>query len=463
MRFRHSFPVVVLFVFAIAGAHAQQLPSETTAKIDKIAAKALADSGTPSVSIAVVQGGRIAYEKAYGKARLDPPMNAKPEMRYSIGSVSKQFLAGSVLLLVQDGKLSLDDRVSRFLPKLTRASEISIRQLLSHTSGYQDYYPQDYVPPFMEKPVTADRILDQWATKPLDFEPGARWQYSNTNYVAGGQIVERVTGGPFFAFLDKRVLKPLEMTSAIDLDEHVLGPSDAVGYTRFALGPPRPASTEGRGWLYAAGELAMTAHDLALWDISLIEHKLLNPASLELMTTPVRLSNGTPTNYALGVRVSDDHGHPKLSHGGAVAGFVSLNTVWPDQGTAVVVFANEDGSDAPESITNQIATILLREEQDPQAERALQQARQVFDGLLEGKIDRGLLTPNADAYFTRQVLEDASASLKVLGLPESFKQTGVELRGGMIYRHFSIKFKDRSLHLDTLAVQTGKLEQYLIQ
>jgi CubicO group peptidase (beta-lactamase class C family) len=272
-----------------------------------------------------------------------------------------------------------------------------------------------------------------------------------------------VTGGPFFAFLSKRILEPLAMTSAIDLNEHTLGPSDAAGYTRFALGPPRLAPAEGRGWLYAAGELAMTAHDLALWDISLLEHKLLKPASLELMTAPVRLRNGTPTNYALGVTVSDAHGHPKLAHGGAVSGFVSSNTVWPDQGAAVVVFANEDGSHAPGSITDQIATLLLTEADDPQAAGALRQARQIFDGLLAGKIDRNLLTPNADAYFTRQVLEDASASLKALGPLESLRQTSVELRGGMTYRHFEVKFKDKSLHLDTLAVPGGKLEQYLIQ
>jgi hypothetical protein len=194
-----------------------------------------------------------------------------------------------------------------------------------------------------------------------------------------------------------------------------------------------------------------------------MEHKLLTPASLELMTTPVRLRNGTPTNYALGVKVSDAGGHPKLAHGGAISGFVSSNTVWPDQGTAVVVFANEDGSGAPASITDQIAPLLLREAEDPEAQRALQQARRILEGLREGQIDRDLLTSDADAYFTRQVLEDASASLKALGSPESLKQTSVELRGGMTYRHFTIKFRDRSLHLSTLTVPGGKLEQYLIQ
>jgi D-alanyl-D-alanine carboxypeptidase len=464
MRRSHLFlSLCAAVLFAAASELAAQLPSTTAVKIDEIAAKELAANGAPSASIAIVQGAKVVYEKAYGRARLDPAVDAKAEMRYCIGSVSKQLLAGAILLLVQDGKLSLDDRVSSYLPNLTRSGEITIRQLLSHTSGYQDYYPQDYVAPFMQKPATAESILDEWAKKPLDFEPGTRWQYSNTNYVVAGRIVEQVTGGPFFAFLAKRILQPLEMTSAIDLSEHMLGPMDAAGYTRFALGPLRPAQPEGRGWLYAAGELAMTAHDLALWDISLTEHKLLTPALLELMTTPARLRNGTPTDYALGVGVLDDEGHPKLVHGGAVSGFVSLNTVWPDQGTAVVVLVNQDGSSAPQSITGQIAPLLLTQGEDPQAEKALQQARQIFDELLEGKIDRRLLTPDADAYFTDQVLGDASASLKALGPVESLSQISVELRGGMTYRHFRIKFKDKSLHLSTLTVPDGKLEQYLIQ
>jgi D-alanyl-D-alanine carboxypeptidase len=239
MRRSYSFLSLCAVILFTAARLAAQLPAATAAKIDEIATKALTESGAPSLSIAIVQGGRVAYEKAYGKARLDPATDAKPEMRYSIGSVSKQFLAAAVLMLVQDGKLSLDDRVSRYLPNLTRAGEITIRQLLSHTSGYQDYYPQDYVAPFMEKPVTAESILDQWARKPLDFDPGTRWQYSNTNYVVAGRIVERVTGGSFFSFLSKRVLQPLGMTSAINLDEQTLGTSDATGYTRFALGPRR--------------------------------------------------------------------------------------------------------------------------------------------------------------------------------------------------------------------------------
>jgi len=449
----------LLLVLLAAAAFAQSLAS----KIDDIAAKALADSGAPSVSVAVVRDGKIAFEKAYGKARLDPPTDARSEMRYSIGSVSKQFNAAAILLLAQEGKLSLDDRVSRYFPNLTRAGEISIRQLLSHTSGYQDYYPQDYVPLFMQQPVTAADIVDRWARKPLDFDPGTRWQYSNTNFVIAGQIVEKVAREPFYSFLSKRILQPLGMTTVLNLADQTLGPNDPIGYTRFASGPPRPAIPEGRGWLYAAGELGMTAHDLALWDISLIERKFLKPASFDAFTSPIRLRDGATTSYALGVNVSNSDGHLVISHDGAVAGFVSLNTIWPDQRAAIVVLSNMDGSSATGRIAGQIVPLLLAESKDPDADASLAQARRIFDGLIEGKIDRALLSPDADAFFTPQVLADASASLKSLGASTSFRQTGVELRGGMTYRHFLIRFQEKFLRLDTLKLPDGKLEQYLLQ
>ncbi|HKD73360.1 MAG TPA: serine hydrolase domain-containing protein, partial [Candidatus Acidoferrum sp.] len=170
-----------MVVCGARSANAQtQLSAELQQKIDKAATEALSKTGVPSASIAVVKDGQIAYLHAYGNARLDPVIAAKPGMRYSVGSISKQFTATAMLLLQEQGKLSLDDKVAKFLPDLTRANEVSIRQLLSHTSGYQDYWPQDYVMPMMLQPVTAQKILDTWARKPLDFDPGTKWQYSNT-------------------------------------------------------------------------------------------------------------------------------------------------------------------------------------------------------------------------------------------------------------------------------------------
>ena len=147
-------------------------------------------------------------------------------MRYSIGSISKQFTATAVLLLQEQGKLSLDDKVAKFIPNLTRANEVTIRQLLSHTSGYQDYWPQDYVMPPMMLPTTAQKILDMWARKPLDFDPGTKWQYSNTNYVIAGVIIEKVARMPLLQFLQQRVFTPLGMTSVSDTDQAKLGDTD---------------------------------------------------------------------------------------------------------------------------------------------------------------------------------------------------------------------------------------------
>src|SRR5213080_5445171 len=240
------FCIVFVLAFAILRAVAQgQLSPDLREKIDKIVSEALAKSGVPSASIAIVKDGEIVYVKAYGNARVEPRTLATPEMRYSIGSISKQFTATAILLLQEQGKLSLDDKVAKFLPTLTRSNEVTIRQLLSHTSGYQDYWPQDYVMPMMLQPVTAQKIMDTWAKKPLDFEPGTKWQYSNTNYVIAGVIMEKVARMTLLQFLEQKVFTPLGIKSTFDTDSGPLSANDPRGYLRFALGPLRPAPKEG--------------------------------------------------------------------------------------------------------------------------------------------------------------------------------------------------------------------------
>src|SRR4029077_11978335 len=263
------------------------LPPDLRQKIDKAAQDVLAHTGVPSASVAIVKDGAVVYVQAYGVARLDPNTQARSAMRYSIGSISKQFTAAAILLLQEDGKLSLDDRVAKYVPNLTRGNEVSIRQLLSHTSGYQDYWPQDYVPPFMLQPITAEKILDQWGRKPLDFDPATEWQYSNTNFVIAGLIVEKASGVPLLQFLSERIFAPLGMKSVMNIDQNRLTEPDATGYLRYALGPPRLAPKEGKGWLFAAGELAMPAEDLAKWDIGMINQTVLQPASYAQMEKEV--------------------------------------------------------------------------------------------------------------------------------------------------------------------------------
>src|SRR6476620_955656 len=209
--------IAALLAFAAIPATAQSLTPAEAAQVDKIVADALAADEVPSASIAIVREGKIVLTKAYGKA--NERLAARTDMPYQIASNSKQFTAMALLLLEDEGKLSLDDHVSKFLPGISGGDRITIRQLLSHTSGLQDFWPQDYSFEAMSHPTKPQGIVDRWARKPLDFQPGDQWQYSNTGYVVAGMIAEKVSGEPLVAFLQKRIFKPLGMTTVLDQDE----------------------------------------------------------------------------------------------------------------------------------------------------------------------------------------------------------------------------------------------------
>jgi D-alanyl-D-alanine carboxypeptidase len=344
------------------------------------------------------------------------------------------------------------------VPGLTRGNEVTIREILSHTSGYQDYWPEDYLMTPMLQPESAQKILDTWGKKPLDFEPGTQWQYSNTNYVIAGRIVEAVAGQPLFDFLTQRIFRPLGMKSVWNSDEEALTRADATAYYRHALGPLRLAPKEGRGWMFAAGELAMTAHDLALWDESLMAETILKPESYKEMFTEVKLKNGKGTHYGLGVDVRDRDGHRSIEHSGEVSGFVSDNEVLIDDGAAVAVLTNQDAVGAASTIARLAAPLVAGYPLAP----AEQQALEIYRGLQLGLIDRSLLAPNLSDYFTSEALQDFQESLAPLGEPLSLRQTHSELRGGMTFRVFEIVYPNRRLELTTYTYPDGKLEQYLI-
>jgi D-alanyl-D-alanine carboxypeptidase len=432
-------------------------------RIDRIATQVLEATGVPSASIAVVRHGKLVYTRAYGFARLPadsaPAVPATPEMRYSIGSISKQFTAAAILMLQEQGKLSLDDPVGKYIPGLTRGDEVTIRQILSHTSGYQDYWPEDYVMTPMLQPETAQQILDTWAKKPLDFDPGTEWQYSNTNFVIAGRIVEVVSGEPIFQFLTEHIFRPLGMTSVWNSDANQLMPPDATAYYRHALGPLRPAPKEGVGWMFAAGELAMTAHDLALWDESLLAQSLLKPESYKAMFTEVKLKSGKGTQYGLGVEVRDRGGHRSIEHSGEVSGFVSDNEVLIDDGTAVAVLTNQEAVGAASTIAKLAAPLVA----GSPLTAPEQQALEIYRGLQQGQLNRSLLAPNLSDYFTPQAIADFQSSLAPLGEPLSLHQSSEELRGGMTFRAFDITYPGRRLRLTTYTYPDGKLEQYLIE
>jgi CubicO group peptidase (beta-lactamase class C family) len=458
-------PAFLTALLIATAASAQSINSIDPAlggRIDRIAQQVLEQTGVPSASVAIVQHGKLVYTHAYGNAHLatgkTPPIPATPEMRYSIGSISKQFTATAILLLQEQKKLSLDDPVGKYIPGLTRGDQVTIRQILSHTSGYQDFWPEDYVMTTMRPAVTAQQIIDMWAKKPLDFEPGTQWQYSNTNFVIAGAIIEKITGKPYFDFLAEHIFRPLGMTSVWNSDQALLPPSDATPYYRHALGPLRIAPQEGFGWMFGAGELAMTAHDLALWDQSLLAQSILKPESYAQMFTEIKLNDGKGTHYGLGVGIGERSGHLALEHSGEVSGFVSDNVVLVDDGAAVAVLTNQDAVEAAATIANLAAQLVGNIPLDP----AEQQVLAIYRNLQQGRIDRSLLAPNLSDYFTPEALADFGSSLAPLGEPIRLHQISTQLRGGMTFRVFEITYPGKGLTLTTYTYPNGKLEQYLI-
>jgi len=439
------------------------LPADLAAKVAAAVQQVIDKTHVPSASVGIVQNGHITYIAAFGQARLSPAMAASPDMHYAIGSISKQFTAACVLLLAEEGKLTLDDPVSKYFPELTRAGDVTIRNLLSHTSGYEDYAPQDYTIPAWTKPTTAQAVVHEWATKPLDFDPGTQYQYSNTNFNIVGLIVEKASGQPFWKFLSARVLTPLRLTRTIDLDtQH--DQLEPTGYFRNALGPLRPALMEAPGWYFADGEMAMPVGDLLTWDISLMNQTLLKPASYTAMETEMKLKNGQGAGYGLSVAVGVRDGHRVVAHGGEVGGFVASNTVFPDDKIAVVVLTNQEASSAAGAIGRAISTLLLPPASTgSDAAKAEAQAKDVLTGLQAGTIDRTLFTANANFFFDKTALGDFASSLGPLGAIKSLRQTGTSLRGGMTFRGFVVEFANGTrVTITTFTTTDGKLEQFLV-
>ncbi|AJP72012.1 serine hydrolase domain-containing protein [Sphingomonas hengshuiensis] len=455
------------FLLAATPAAAQQLTPQETAQVDAIVARALQSTQVPSASIAIVRDGRIVYAKAYGDQGPGIAKGPSTDAKYPIASISKQFTAAALLLLEDEGKLRLDDKVAKFFPDISGADKVSIRQLLSHTAGLQDYWPQDYSFAAMEKPVTPQEIVDRWGKKPLDFEPGTAWQYSNTGYVVAGMIAEKASGMPLLDYLNARVFKPLGM-KPVDQDL-AIGKGYPLPTHRFALGPVRPAKPAAHGWLWAAGELAMTASDLAKWDIARIERSVLTPEDWKEQETVVSLTGGGSTRYGLGVSLGEHGGTPEVSHGGEAVGFLSSNVVLPEKRFAVVALVNADFGGAQDAITDGVTNLFFPVAAAAPAQNLNQVrdalARTLYDQLRSGTLDRAMLTANANYYFDATTTGDYRDSLTALGAPVSIVPLGgPRLRGGFVNRNYAINFADRRLIAITYAEPgaAGKFEQFIV-
>jgi CubicO group peptidase (beta-lactamase class C family) len=469
IRIRMAF-VFVLFV--IGGAFADTPPAMKLPKtfdvpaVDAYVADHVAKKGFVGLSLAVVRDGQIVFAKGYGQATLNGPA-VTADTAFAIGSVTKQFTCACILILAEDGKLSVRDSVAKYFPNLTRASEITLYDLMTHTSGYPDYYPLDFVDRRMVKPTTADNVIHTYATGKLDFDPGTRWSYSNTGFTILGRVVEKVSGESFEQFLQRRILKPLGMTHTIF--EPDLSKVQAVrGHTSSLLGPTEAAVPETPAWLNAAGGIFAPAADIARWDIGLMTGRVLKPESFRLMTTPRELKSGKIVDYGCGLAIARESGETVLSHGGAISGFLAFNAFVPRTKSAVVVLANAEHVD-PAALGRELMGLLLKDEaQRAQAvpkiagPAATDAARAFFKQMQSATVDRSQLGEEFSIWLTEERVRAAAPRLQALGEPKDVEEQRIRERGGMEASRIRFTFASGVVEANMFRSTDGKIQQFLL-
>jgi CubicO group peptidase (beta-lactamase class C family) len=330
---------------------AQAPDSAMRARLDEVA-RSYTKNNAFMGTVLVVQGDEVLLDKGYGMANLDWSISNTPDVKFRLGSLTKQFTAALILLEQQDGKLSIADPVSKYLPDAPKAWEkITVAELLGHTSGIPNFTSDPAFGVWRLAPHTPAEELAFFSAKPLDFEPGSKYSYSNSNYEVLGDILEKVSGKSYNDLLRQRLFDPLGMKdTGLDGDDLIL-PKRASGY---APGPAGLiyARSESMTVPWAAGSLYSTTHDLLTWERGLFGGKVLSAASLKLMTTPGK------GNYGLGVEVAHVDGVTVINHGGGIEGFNTHLSHVPEKDITVVVLSNVSGG-APSAMAPQLVSVAL--------------------------------------------------------------------------------------------------------
>jgi len=355
-----------LLALTAGSAAAAAKPGAAWSKVRATAQKAVADRLTAGLQVCVRRKGAVVFSEGFGKANLEWGMPMTPTTICRIGSVSKQFTAAGVLLLVQDGKLSLDDKLSRFFPDFPNADRLTLRRMLSHTAGLANYTATT-PPELVWQEARADRssaeMLDlmRASSTKLMFEPGTGYRYSNNGFVLLGLVMEKAADRPYGEFLQTRVFGPLGPTrTAVDSVSEVV-PRRANGYSNAAAAPSGFDNASFTSMTYpgGAGAIRSTCEDLCAWHAALLGGKLLQPAMLTAMLTPATLNDGslpmqpnrkgekTAVRYGFGISLNPIDGHRAVSHGGNIQGFASNVETLPDDGVTIAMIINSDGGSKP--------------------------------------------------------------------------------------------------------------------
>ncbi|HJU99327.1 MAG TPA: serine hydrolase domain-containing protein [Burkholderiaceae bacterium] len=324
--------------------------SATLAGIDSYVQAQMSKQRIPGLTLLVASNGTPILQKGYGLANIERQQAATPDTIYHIGSITKQFAAAGIMLLVQDGKLSLDQQIAPLFPTAPASwNGITVRQLLQHTAGFPRDFQQQLAPLYdPQHHYTLDELISLMGTIPLDAPPGAVHSYSNMGYFMAGMVIEKVSGQPYFDFLQRRIFRPLGMNTAALVTAPSTPGTEASGYLWDNGWQPENALFPGDD--DAAGGLRMSAPDLARWDAALYGERILTRQSREFMWAPAVLNDGSTVQYGMGWVPGTINGHPYIWHNGQVQGFHTQFERHYREGLTVIVLTNQ-GEALPERIS----------------------------------------------------------------------------------------------------------------
>ena len=359
MRLPRFFTLAVcpIFLFGISIAQAQK-PSTAAAVTEYVKAE-MERQHIPGLALLVVRGGKVVCAEGFGLANVELHVPVKPETVFQSGSMGKQFTATAVVMLVEEGKIGLDDPLTKYFADAPAAwKDVTVRELLSHTAGFGDY-PKDFD---FRKDWTEAEELKLIESIPLAYPPGTSWAYSNFGYVTLGILIHRVTGEFYGDFLQQKIFQPLGMKSTRIISEDDIVPNRAAGY-RLVKG-----ELKNQEWMApmvnttADGSLYFSILDLEKWDAALYTEKLLRRSSLDLMWTPIKLKNGEPNkgHYGFGWFIDERSGHRCIHHDGSWQGFETAIDRYVDDQLTVVALSNLEAAE-PGKITQHVAEMYLGE------------------------------------------------------------------------------------------------------
>jgi CubicO group peptidase (beta-lactamase class C family) len=339
---RSAYALLLVLAFSAGAVHAATPDLATYA--DQILAAAY-PADQPGAAALVIKDGKVVLRKGYGLANLELGVPVSPDMVFELGSITKQFTAASILLLQERGQLRVEDEITKYLPDYaTHGQKITIEHLLTHTSGVPSYTGMAEWRPRVREDMKLQDLIAIFKDKPLDFNPGEQWNYSNSGYILLGAIVEKVAGKSYEQFVEEEIFQKLGMAHSRYGHAEEIVPLRATGYAQDGKGF-RNADYLSMTQPYAAGSLMSTVDDLAIWGRALESEALLKKASLDRMFTSSKLNSGVSTHYGYGIGVSDFEGERVLEHGGGIFGFVTHMARIPEEHVFVAVLSNNEASD----------------------------------------------------------------------------------------------------------------------